>query len=93
MTYKNYRQEISNSYMYGNRDKIQEILIEMTTTRFKLDQWFDLFLERFGERMDEEVNTSPLWRKYYKKFDEYADLKNQMLIAEHYLKNMKAQNV
>lgn len=88
-----YRYKLSNAYMYNDFATVQSIMIELSSKKIYLDKWFDMFLDKYCERMNKEDSKSPIWKKYNSKFEEYSDIENAIKSAEYYLKNMKVPNV
>jgi hypothetical protein len=83
-----YRKLLSEAYQNRDKSELENILKRINEDRSTLDKWFDLFIEKFDERMNKETRTSLLWRKYHEKFDLYSDLNIQKTTAEFYIKNV-----
>lgn len=83
-----YRKQLSEAYMNRDKSTIESIMEKMVNQRLIMDKWFDLFIEKFSDKMDQEKRTAPVWKKYYEKFDEYSDLQRQINTAEFYISNV-----
>jgi hypothetical protein len=84
----NYRKELSEAFIDRDASTLTELKNKIVEDTMFLDQWFDLFIDKFSDLMDAEPQTAPVWKKYYQRFDEYTDLKIQLNTTEYYLKNV-----
>jgi hypothetical protein len=53
-----------------------------------MDRWFDKYLDMFDEKMNSSERTDPVWKLYFKKFDEYCELKQSLKSTEYFLGKM-----
>ena len=70
------KQEIANA-----KTKLAELLVE----RIKMDQFFDMFLDKFESKMKPNQPDTDIWKAYHKKFEEYEKLSRQIQTTEHLL--------
>lgn len=83
------KKQLSEAYLYNNIDKLKELYIQLLNKRSFLDKWFDKFIDTYDTKMTSENRSSPIWKKYHERFDEYEELTSSLKIAEYYLKNVK----
>lgn len=69
-----------------NLNKIEKVVSKEIRT---LDKWFDKFLDVCHSRMNKNPTTSPEWRLYNIKFDEYSRLKTLQNTVTKYVKDIK----
>ena len=86
--------EIENS-MYKaaydkRKDTLRELVGELQGRLIKMDRWFDMFLDKFDEKLsDVELSREdPVKKLYNSKFDEYSRTKQLKIVAESYMKNV-----
>jgi len=86
----NYRKQLSEAYLDKDKNKLSELKSKILEDTTFLNQWFDTFIDKFSDKMDAESGNraSPVWKKYYERFDEYSDLKVQLNTVEFYFKNV-----
>jgi len=84
----NYRKELSEAFIDRDAVTLTELKNKLVEDTIFLDQWFDVFIDKFSDLMDTEKQTAPVWKKYYQRFDEYSDLKIQLNTVEYYLQNV-----
>ena len=65
---------------------INEIYIELSNEKAKMDRWFDKFLDMFDEKLSNCDRSDPVKKLYNSKFEEYAKLSRAMKLAETYMK-------
>lgn len=65
---------------------LQSVTNDLRGRLFKLDRWFDMFLDRFSAKLDEVDRNDPIKKMYNTKFDEYSKTKQLMVVAESYMK-------
>ena len=70
------------------RDKqtIKNIYSELTSTKIKMDQWFDMFLDKFDDKLSTCDRSDPVKKLYNTKFEEYSKVARTIKVAEHYMK-------
>lgn len=83
-----YRKELSQANIDKNKYELEKLINTIKADVSYLDKWFDMFIEKFSDRMDVEDRSSPVWKKYYERFDEYSDLQRQLMTAEYYIQNV-----
>lgn len=67
-------------------DVVREIYIELSSEQMKMNRWFDKYLDRFSEKLDQVDRNDPIKKLYNSKFDEYSRISRAMKIAESYMK-------
>ncbi len=65
---------------------LQNAYIELTINKAKMDQWFDKFLDMFGEKLETCDKSDPVKKLYNAKFEEYSKISRVIRIAETYMK-------
>ena len=65
---------------------INEIYIELSNEKAKMDRWFDKFLDMFDEKLSNCDRSDPVKKLYNSKFEEYSKLSRAMKLAETYMK-------
>lgn len=65
---------------------INEIYIELSNEKAKMDRWFDKFLDMFDEKLSNCDRSDPVKKLYNSKFEEYTKLSRAMKLAETYMK-------
>jgi hypothetical protein len=86
MNRKKIETDIVMAHTYNDRQKIQDIYIELVNMRAKLDRWFNKYLDMFDEKMTTSTRSDPVWKLYHKKSDEYSDVVQTIKTAEYYIK-------
>lgn len=81
----NYRKQIVDAYSHDDIVTLKTLYEGMCEQKDKLDKWFDMFIERFSDRMTLEDKTSPVWKKYNERFNEYSELKTQISTAKFFI--------
>lgn len=69
-----------------DKETINNIYVELSTQRVKLDRWFDKFLDMFDEKLSNCDRNDPIKKLYNSKFNEYSEIARAMKLAESYLK-------
>ena len=78
--------EIVTAAALRDMDKIREIYIELSSSRSKLDRWFDKYLDMFNEKLERVDRNDPIKKLYNTKFDEYSKISRIIRVAENYMK-------
>lgn len=78
--------EIVTAAALRDMDKIREIYIELSSSRSKLDRWFDKYLDMFNEKLERVDRNDPIKKLYNTKFDEYSKISRIIRVAEKYMK-------
>lgn len=86
MNRKNIESRIVEAHTFNQREKLQDIYIELVNLKAKMDRWFDKYLDMFDEKMNTVGRQDPIWKLYHKKSDEYSDVVQTIKTAEYYLK-------
>jgi hypothetical protein len=80
--------EVAIAYHVGDSKKVKAIREELASQQSKMDRWFDKYLDMFDEKMNYSQRTDPVWKLYFKKFDEYCELKQSLKTTEYFLRKM-----
>jgi hypothetical protein len=67
-------------------ETLNTLIEDLRSRIFKLDRWFDMFLDRFDEKLSECDRSDPVKKLYNTKFDEYSKIKQLIVVAENYMK-------
>lgn len=76
----------------GDIQKLQEIYISLLSDKMKLDKFFSMYLDKFGDKMDSEKTDTKIWKLYNSKSKEYSELNHAINSANYYL-NKHSKNV
>lgn len=85
MDRKQIEHDIAIAYHMSDKDKIRDIKDQLLSSLYKLDRWFDRYLDTFDEKMRDLPPTDPIWKLYNKKFDVYQDIKMTIKSADYFL--------
>lgn len=77
--------DIAIAYHMSDKIKIREIKEELQSSLYKLDRWFDRYLDTFDEKMKDLPQNDPIWKLYNKKFGMYQDVKMSIKTADYFL--------
>lgn len=69
-----------------DQETIHNIYVELSNAKFKMDRWFDKFLDRFSDDLDKIDRNDPIKKLYNSKFDEYSKVSRTLRVAEIYMK-------
>lgn len=69
-----------------DKSTINEIYVDLSNKKAKMDRWFDRFLDMFDEKLSECDRKDPVKKLYDSKFDEYSQLTRVLKLAERYMK-------
>jgi uncharacterized protein YacL (UPF0231 family) len=64
---------------------IQEIYVEMSNAKIKMDRWFDKYLDMFDEKLAMCGRNDPVKKLYNTKFDEYSHITRVIRVAQSYM--------
>ena len=76
----------------GDANKVQEIYVSLLNDKMKLDKFFSMYLDKFGDKMDPEKTDTNIWKLYKTKSKEYSELNHAINTANYYL-NKHFKNV
>ena len=73
---------------YGRQEtaRLKTKLADLLVQRIKMDQFFELFLEKFENEMKPNKTDTAVWKAYHKKYDEYERLSREIQTTEHLLR-------
>ena len=72
------------AYSQNDYDFINNTLNDLTAKLFKLDKWFNKYLDIFSEKMDIADDKDPIKVLYKAKFEEYSKISKVLKVAKHY---------
>lgn len=65
--------------------KIQEYQ-ELLGIKMRLDKFFSMFLDQYGDQMDSDNTDTPVWKLYKSKLKEYDTVSRSIKEAEYWMK-------
>jgi len=78
---------------FNTIEEIEEEYNQLNVTKFKLDTFFDMFLEKFDSKLNKgDKKTNPYWKLYNAKYSEYEEVTRGINYAKHLLRQ-KGHNV
>lgn len=81
--------EIESSIIvaYSQRDweYINQAYNDLSAKLFKLDKWFNKFLDIFSDKMDDLDSNDPVHKLYKLKHNEYGDISKLLKITRRYM--------
>jgi hypothetical protein len=83
---KSYQNQIVIAAALKDKQTIQSIHAELTSILRKMDYWFDMFLDRFDEKLSSCDRSDPVKKLYNSKFEEYSNISRTIKVAEYYMK-------
>lgn len=86
MNLRSVESEIVTAAALRDYGKIRDIYIELSSTKTKLDRWFDKYLDMFNEKLEQADRNDPVKKLYNSKFDEYSKVARVIKVAENYMK-------
>ena len=64
---------------------IEEIYVDMSNAKIKMDRWFDKYLDMFDEKLATCDRNDPVKKLYNAKFDEYSRINHVIKVAQSYM--------
>jgi hypothetical protein len=86
MNYRSIESKIVTAKALKDKATINEIYIDLSNQKIKLDRWFDKFLDMFDEKLSHCNSSDPVKKLYNTKFEEYSKVARALKLAESYLK-------
>lgn len=83
MNYTQLNSVLSDAVVQG--DDLQQLKKDWVKHVNKLDRFFDLYLERYGDKLTEENTNTPEWRLYKAKSNEYHDYTRAINNVSYYI--------
>ena len=83
---KLYLQRISAFSIYNDIKSIQNIRSELLIKRYKMDRWFDKYLDMFSKEMGTDKSDTNIWKLYNNKCNEYGEINGIVKTADFYIK-------
>lgn len=83
MNYTQLNAVISDAVVYGG--DLNEIKRNWVKHVNKLDRFFDMYLERYGNKLTDENTNTPEWRLYKTKSNEYHDYTRAINNVSYYI--------
>ena len=59
---------------------------ELLGVKMRLDKFFSMFLDQYGDQMDSENTDTPVWKLYKAKLKEYDTVSRSIKEAEYWIK-------
>ena len=87
MTLREIESNVYKAAYDRNKETLRSMTGELQGRLIKMDRWFDMFLDKFDEKLsDVELDRNdPVKKLYNSKFDEYSRTKQLKIVAESYL--------
>lgn len=73
--------------MYTTVNDKKTELGKLRVEKMKLDRFFSVFLDRYGDRLDSSNNQTAEWKLYRTKFDEYEQLESKIKYLQYQIAN------
>lgn len=58
---------------------------ELCVEKMKLDKFFSMFLDKFGDKLDSDKPNTPEWKLYHKKYDEYMKVDSKIKSLKYFM--------
>jgi hypothetical protein len=65
-----------------------ELLVEQSNLRMekmKLDRFFSMYLDKFGDKMDHQKPNTKIWQLYKSKLKEYEEVSRKIIHLEYWI--------
>lgn len=72
---------------FSTVEELTEEYNNLNVTKYKLDTFFSLFLDKFDRKLKERKKGDPYWKLYDDKFKEYEDVTRSIAYVRHLLGN------
>lgn len=59
---------------------------ELIGIKMRLDKFFTMFLDTYGDKMDPEKTETPIWKLYKAKLNEYEEVNKEIKALEYWMK-------
>ena len=69
----------------STNSKIQDYQ-ELLGVKMRLDKFFSMFLDQYGDKMDSDNTDTPVWKLYKTKLKEYDTVSRSIKEAEYWMK-------
>lgn len=69
----------------STNSKIQDYQ-ELLGVKMRLDKFFSMFLDQYGDKMDPDNTDTPVWKLYKAKLKEYDTVSRSIKEAEYWMK-------
>lgn len=66
-------------------NELQLQLNDLNIQKMKLDKFFTLFLDKFDSKMKSDNPTTPIWKLYKQKGEEYSKLNQQIRNTQYWI--------
>ena len=78
---------------FNTMEELEEEYKKLSVSKYKLDMFFDMFLEKFDSKLNKgDKKTNPYWKLYNAKYSEYEEVTRGINYAKHLLRQ-KGHNV
>lgn len=69
-----------------NNKKTLKRYEELIGIKMRLDKFFSMFLDQYGDGMDPEKTDTPVWKLYKAKLKEYDNISKEIKAIEYWMK-------
>lgn len=59
---------------------------ELIVVKMRLDKFFTMFLDQYGDQMDADSTDTPIWKLYKAKLKEYDNVSKEIKSIEYWMK-------
>lgn len=77
--------QIITAHALRDRQSIEKIYTDLSSTKNKMDRWFDKYLDMFSDKIGSVDKTDPIRKLYDKKFSEYSKVTHLLRVATNYM--------
>ena len=72
---------------FNTMEELEEEYKKLSVSKYKLDMFFDMFLEKFDSKLNKgDKKTNPYWKLYNAKYSEYEEVTRGINYAKHLLR-------
>lgn len=70
---------------YANKKELKKLCNDLRLRKYFLDDWFEKFLARYGERLNYEKLDTPHWKDYNANMKEYHEIEQYLKQVNYYV--------
>jgi len=72
---------------FNTMEELEEEYKKLSVSKYKLDMFFDMFLEKFDSKLNKgDKKTNPYWKLYNEKYSEYEEVSRGINYTKHLLR-------
>jgi len=72
---------------FNTMEELEEEYKKLSVSKYKLDMFFDMFLEKFDSKLNKgDKKTNPYWKLYNAKYSEYEEVSRGINYTKHLLR-------